>query len=79
MTQYILYAAVDTRDEKPMLWLHDVSNKRVALFFHKTAPSRVKQRTAAAPEGITWEPDTTMATHAKMGEAKHIGSWDMNS
>ncbi|MGL5904214.1 MAG: hypothetical protein ACRCZO_16145 [Cetobacterium sp.] len=52
--KYALYEAVDNRDGKPMLWLHDTVNHRVALFFVKTAPSRIKQRTAAAPEGITW-------------------------
>jgi hypothetical protein len=76
--KYSLYEAVDTRDNKPMLWLHDRSNHRVALFFVKTAPSRIKQRTAAAPEGITWEPDTTMIVHAKIGEAVHIDSWGFN-
>ena len=29
--KYALYEAVDTRDNKPMLWLHDRSNHRVAL------------------------------------------------
>lgn len=76
--KYALYEVVDNRDGKPMLWLHDRSNHRVALFFVKTAPSRIKRRTAAAPEGITWEPDTTMIVHAKMGEAVHIDSWEFN-
>lgn len=77
--KYSLYEAVDTRDNKPMLWLHDRSNHRVALFFVKTAPSRIKQRTAAAPEGITWEPDIVLTYYAKMGEAKHIDSWEFSS
>lgn len=76
--KYALYEAVDNRDGKLTLWLHDTVNHRVAVFFSKTAPSRIKQRTAAAPEGIVWEPDTTMVVHAKMGEAKHIDSWEFN-
>lgn len=77
--KYALYEAVDTRDNKLMLWLHDRSNQRVALFFVKTAPSRIKQRTAAAPEGITWEPDLVLTAYAKMGEANHIDSWGFSS
>lgn len=77
--KYALYEAVDTRDNKPMLWLHDHSNHRVALFFVKTAPSRIKQRTAAAPESITWEPDLVLTAYAKMGEAAHIDSWEFSS
>lgn len=77
--KYSLYAAIDTRDNKPMLWLHDRSNHRVALFFVKTAPSRIKQRTAAAPEGITWEPDIVLTYYAKMGEAVHVDSWEFSS
>lgn len=77
--KYSLYEAVDNRDHKPMLWLHDRSNHRVALFFVKTAPSRIKQRTAAAPEGITWEPDLVLTAYASMGEATHIDSWSFQS
>ena len=77
--KYALYEAVDTRDNKPMLWLHDYTKNRVALFHVKTAPSRIKHLTAVAPEGITWEPDTTMVVHAKMGEAVHIDSWEFSS
>lgn len=73
--KYALYEAIDTRDNKPMLWLHDRSNHRVALFFVKTAPSRIKQRTAAAPEGITWDP-AEMILH--MGAGKLIDSWEFN-
>lgn len=47
--KYALYRAIDTRDDKPMYWLHDTANHRVAVFFIKTAPSRIKQRTGAAP------------------------------
>ncbi len=75
--KYALYEAVDNRDGKPMLWLHDTVNHRVAVFFIKTAPSRIKQRTAAAPEGITWEPDTTVILH--MGAGKLIDSWEFSS
>lgn len=77
--KYALYDAVDTRDNKPMLWLHDRSNNRVALFFVKTAPSRIKQRTAAAPEGITWEPDTTMNYFDGKRGVKMIDSWEFSS
>lgn len=77
--KYALYEAVDTRDNTPLLWLHDRSNHRVALFHTKTAPSRIKYYTAASPEWITWEPDTTMVVHAKMGGAKHIDSWEFPS
>lgn len=77
--KYSLYEAVDTRDNKPMLWLHDRSNHRVALFFVKTAPSRIKQRTAAAPESITWEPDDAFFQYATISTGKLIDSWEMNS
>lgn len=77
--KYALYEAVDTRDNKPMLWLHDRSNHRVALFFVKTAPSRIKQRTAAAPEGIVWEPDDAFFQYATISTGKLIDSWEMNS
>lgn len=76
--KYALYEAVDTRDNKPMLWLHDRSNHRVALFFVKTAPSRIKQRTAAAPEGITWEPEQAMLNYASFGSSKLVDSWEFN-
>lgn len=77
--KYALYEAVDNRDGKPMLWLHDTVNHRVAVFFIKTAPSRIKQRTAAAPEGIVWEPETTMLVHARLGGAKHLDAWEFQS
>lgn len=77
--KYALYEAVDTRDNKPMLWLHDRSNHRVALFFVKTAPSRIKQRTAAASEGITWEPEQTMLNYASFGSSKMVDSWEFSS
>lgn len=77
--KYALYEAVDTRDNKPMLWLHDIIGGRVALFHIKTAPSRIKQRTAAAPDGIYWAPDLVLTAYAKMGEAKHIDSWEFSS
>ena len=76
--KYALYEAVDTRDNKPMLWLHDRSNHRVALFFVKTAPSRIKQRTAAAPEGIVWETTEAWYLHAALGGARLVDSWEFN-
>lgn len=77
--KYALYEAVDNRDGKPMLWLHDTVNHRVAVFFIKTAPSRIKQRTAAAPEDIFWEPETSMRVHARLGDAKHLDAWEFQS
>jgi len=77
--KYELYEAVDKRDGKPMLWLHDTTNHRVALFFINTSPSRIKQRTAVAPEGITWEPGVSMLTHARLRNAKHLDTWDFQS
>ncbi|QHJ79731.1 MAG: hypothetical protein [Caudoviricetes sp.] len=77
--KYALYEAVDNRDGKPMLWLHDTVNHRVAVFFIKTAPSRIKQRTAVAPEGIVWEPEATMLVHAHLGDAKHLDAWEFQS
>ncbi|HGH4724211.1 TPA: hypothetical protein ACJIW3_004501 [Enterobacter hormaechei] len=77
--KYALYEAVDTRDNKPMLWLHDRSNHRVALFFVKTAPSRIKQRTAAAPEGITWESRYAWLKYADGNTEKLIDSWEFSS
>lgn len=73
--KYELYEAVDTRDNKPMLWLHDRSNHRVALFFVKTAPSRIKHKTATAPSTIVWEPETIMVCHAALQTAVHVDSW----
>lgn len=77
--KYALYEAVDNRDGKPMLWLHDRSNSRVALFFVKTAPSRIKQRTAAAPESIVWESTNAWYTHAALGGAKLIDEWEFQA
>ena len=77
--KYALYEAVDTRDNKPMLWLHDRSNHRVALFFVKTAPSRIKQRTAAAPEGITWYSEYEWDYKADKDTVKLIDEWEFSS
>ena len=77
--KYALYEAVDTRDNKPMLWLHDRSNHRVALFFVKTAPSRIKQRTAAAPEGITWYSEYEWEYKADKSTAQLIAEWGSSS
>lgn len=77
--KYSLYSAVDTRDDKPVLWLHDYAKNRVALFHVKTAPSRIKHLTAVAPEGITWEHRNTWLTHASVAGAAHLGDWEMNS
>ncbi|KAF2282297.1 hypothetical protein GH714_044141 [Hevea brasiliensis] len=52
--KFQLYQATDNRDGKPMLWLHDKENHRVALFCPKWAPSRIKQYTKR-PDSITWE------------------------
>lgn len=76
--KYSLYEAVDTRDNKPMLWLHDIIGRRVALFHIKTAPSRIKQRTAAAPEGITWDPVETFFAKADVKAAKLLDKWEFS-
>jgi len=73
--KYALYQVVDTRDNKPMLWLYDHVNHRVALFYAKTAPSRIKQRTVVAPEGITWEPEETMLKFADMTTSVYVDVW----
>ncbi len=78
--KYALYEAVDDRDGKPMLWLHDTANHRVAVFFIKTAPSRIKQRTAAAPEGIVWEPDSVLNAYAHPGWSGNlVDRWGFES
>lgn len=71
---YMLYEAVDTRDNKPMLWLIDVKADRVALFHTKTAVSRIKHRTAAAPESIVWE-SSKVLDHVDIF-SKYIASWE---
>lgn len=76
--KYALYEAVDTRDNKPMLWLHDIIGGRVALFHIKTAPSRIKQRTAAAPEGITWDQVRTFCNKADVEGAKLLDKWEFS-
>lgn len=76
--KYALYEATDTRDNKPMLWLHDIPGGRLALFHIKTAPSRIKQRTAAAPEGITWEPVEGFFKHADAKAAKLLDKWEFS-
>ncbi len=77
--KYALYEAVDTRDNKPMLWLHDCSNHRVALFFVKTAPSRIKQRTAAASDSIVWGNTEAWYLHAALGAARLVDKWEFSS
>ncbi|ELZ3650027.1 hypothetical protein ULT26_004321 [Salmonella enterica] len=74
--KYELYRAIDTRDNKPMYWLHDTVNHRVAVFFIKTAPSRIKQRTAAAPEGIVWEDHYSWLKHADGNTERLIDTWE---
>lgn len=76
--KYALYEAIDNRDGRPMLWLHDTENHRVATFCPKWAPSRIKHRTAAAADGIIWEHETTMLGHAAMPSARHIDSWSFS-
>ena len=73
--KYVLYEAINNREDKPMLWLHDTDNRRVAVFFIKTAPSRIKHQLAVAPEDIIWEPEKSMLIHARLGDAKYIDSW----
>lgn len=77
--KYALYEAIDNRDGKPMLWLHDTVNHRVAVLHIKTAPSRVKHCAATASEWFVWEPETSMLSHARLGEGKLIDSWSFQS
>lgn len=77
--KYELYEAVDTRDNRPMLWLHDRVHHRVATFCPKWAPSRIKHKTAAAPSTIVWEPELVMLEHAALANAKQIDSWSFDS
>lgn len=72
--KFQLYQATDNRDGKPMLWLHDSENHRVALFCLKWAPSRIKQYTKR-PDSITWEHETIMVCHAALPTAVHIDAW----
>lgn len=74
--RYELYHATDTRDNQPMLWLLDSQNARVALFCTRTAPSRIKHRTAAAPEGIFWERDNVL-DHAANGALDLVAEWEL--
>lgn len=74
--KYELYHATDTRDNQPMLWLLDSQNARVALFCTRTAPSRIKHRTAAAPEGIVWEPLNSIDRHT-VGVLDMVAEWEM--
>lgn len=52
--KFELYLAVDTRDNKPTLWLVSLDDSSVALFNSKTAPSRIK-RNSLSPNSIVWE------------------------
>lgn len=52
--KFELYSAVDTRDNKPTLWLVSLGDSSVALFNSKTAPSRIK-RNSLPPNYIVWE------------------------
>ncbi|EBH8405777.1 hypothetical protein CVB26_21090 [Salmonella enterica subsp. enterica serovar Cerro] len=81
--KYALYEAVDNRDGKPMLWLERQnspgSERDVALFHPKTAPSRIKQRTAAAPEGIVWDESGMWGAHLNTETVKIIDEWEFQS
>lgn len=73
--KFQLYQATDNRDNRVMLWLHDTHNHRVATFCLKNAPSRIKHRTQANPDGIIWEPESVMVCHAALPTAVHIDAW----
>lgn len=77
---YMLYEAVDTRDNKPMLWLIDVRADRVALFHTKTAVSRIKRLTIVAPGGIWWESskvlDFVKGGYDDICSRKLIATWE---
>lgn len=62
--KFELYEATDKRDNRKMMWLRDLDNNRVATFCHKWAPSRIKHRTAAAPDSIIWEDGDLFKKHA---------------
>lgn len=70
---YKLYNATDTRDSRPMLWLHCTRTAKVAQFHTKTAVTRIKRLTAVAPGGLTWSPEGDLAKHATNVEL--IESW----
>ena len=70
---YKLYSATDTRDGRPMLWLHCTRTAKVAQFHPKTAVSRIKRLTAVAPGGLMWSPEGDLAKHATNVEL--IESW----
>lgn len=74
--KYTLFSAVDTRDNKPMLWLLGHNSAQVALFDHKTAPSRIK-RNSLSPDSIVWTCRTAWTTHADATTAKIIDSWEV--
>lgn len=92
MSTYQLVKATDKRDGKVMLWLLSFTRgktlkneksyvmiHRVAQFHAKTAPSRIKHLTAAAPDGISWGPGETWAIHAEKNTAESIDTWEMPS
>lgn len=70
---YKLYRATDTRDARPMLWLHCTRTAKVTQFHPKTAVTRIKRLTAVAPGGLTWSPEGDLAKHATNVEL--IESW----
>lgn len=70
---YKLYSATDTRDARPMLWLHCTHTSKVAQFHPKTAVTRIKRLTAVAPGWLTWSPEGDLAKHATNVEL--IESW----
>lgn len=71
---YMLYEAVDMRDNKPMLWLIDVKADRVVLFKHTTPPSYVKRLTAAAPDILLCE-SSKVLEHAHCSR-NLISTWE---
>lgn len=79
--KYSLYEAVDTRDNKPMLWLlaGQYPERKLALFTPKTEAAAVKRKTAAAPDRIAWETTEAWYLHAALGGARLVDSWEMNS
>jgi len=76
MSKYQLYQATDNRDGKQMLWLHDATNHRVALFCVKWAPSRIRQQTITGAQSIVWEHETIMVCHAALPSAVHVDCWE---
>lgn len=79
--KYELYRAIDTRDNKPMLWLlaGQYPDRKLALFSPNTDAAAVKHKTAAAPDSIVWENTEAWYLHAALGTARLVDNWEFSS